>query len=234
LFARKRAVKIGHDDGFRKDEDDLDAANVEWQGENTAYGQCVFYLHGALHLFDTGPHLQKYTWVNTGQALIDQAVANSLLHVGISFLPVTLLELTVQPLLEEPVVLCMKAGHALATKPEIRPEDLDGQPVIAVARQILPAMHEEIAGFFSGFGLELNVVADAYTPLEALSLVEQQVGVCFLCRSLATLGRNIVTKPLFTNVLTRKCGIFYREENVHPLVRKFVALVSERTAQARL
>jgi DNA-binding transcriptional LysR family regulator len=165
---------------------------------------------------------------------IEQAVANSLLHVGISFLPVTLPELSVQPLLEEPIVLCMKAGHALATKPEIRPEDLEHLPVIAVARQILPVMHEEIASFFSGFGLELNVVADAYTPLEALSLVEQQVGVCFLCRSLAALGRNIVTKPLFTNVLTRKCGIFYREENAHPLIRKFVTLVSERTTQARL
>lgn len=66
-------IELGHDDGFRKDEDDPDAAYVEWQGENAAHGQCVFYLHGALHLFDAGPQLQKYTWVNTGQALIDQA-----------------------------------------------------------------------------------------------------------------------------------------------------------------
>jgi DNA-binding transcriptional LysR family regulator len=165
---------------------------------------------------------------------IEQAVAKSLLHVGICFLPVALPELSVRPLLEEPIVLCMKSGHSLATKPEIRPEDMEGQPVIAVARQILPAMHEEIAGFFSGFGLELNVVADAYTPSEALSLVEQQIGVCFLARSSAMLGRSVVTKPLFTNILTRKCGIFYREENAHPLIRKFVTLVSERTAQARL
>jgi DNA-binding transcriptional LysR family regulator len=165
---------------------------------------------------------------------IEQAVAKSLLHVGICFLPVTLRELSVHPLLEEPIVLCMKTGYALATKPEIRPEDLERQPVIAVARQVLPALHEEIASFFGGFGLELNVVADAYTPSEALCLVEQQIGVCFLARSSAMLCRNIVTKPLFTNVLTRKCGIFYHEKNAHPLIRKFVALVSERTAQARL
>ena len=66
-------IALGHDDGFRKDEDDLNAHYVEWQGEGAAHGQCVHYLHGALHLFDAGHQLQKYTWKNTGVALIDQA-----------------------------------------------------------------------------------------------------------------------------------------------------------------
>jgi DNA-binding transcriptional LysR family regulator len=165
---------------------------------------------------------------------IERAVASSILHVGISFLPVSVPGLAVLPLIEEPVVLCMKAGHLLATKSEIRPEDLEGQSVIAVARETFPALHEEITGFFSGFGLELGVVADAYTPSEALCLVEQQIGVCFLARSSAVLGRNVVTKPLFTSILTRKCGIFYRAGNAHPMIRRFAALISERIAQARL
>jgi len=33
----------------------------------------VHYLHGALHLFDAGAELQKYTWVNTGKPLLEQA-----------------------------------------------------------------------------------------------------------------------------------------------------------------
>jgi len=66
-------IGLGHDDGFRKDRADYDAPYVEWQGEGAAHGQCVHYLHGALHLFDAGHQLQKYTWVNTGKALVDQA-----------------------------------------------------------------------------------------------------------------------------------------------------------------
>ena len=66
-------ISLGHDDGFRKDEDDLDAPYVEWQGEGAAQGQCIHYLHGALHLFDACPQLQEYTWINTGVALVDQA-----------------------------------------------------------------------------------------------------------------------------------------------------------------
>jgi len=58
------------DDGFRKP-DDPDADYVTWEPENT-YNQNVYYLHGALHVFDSGSEIQKYTWINTGVRLIEQ------------------------------------------------------------------------------------------------------------------------------------------------------------------
>lgn len=66
-------MNLNHDDGFRKDQDNFDAPYVEWQGERAAKSQNIHYLHGALHLFDAGHQLQKYTWSNTGTALIEQA-----------------------------------------------------------------------------------------------------------------------------------------------------------------
>ncbi len=66
-------IALDYDDGFRKDQDEDDATYVEWQGEGAANSQNIHYLHGALHLFDAGDQLQKYTWVNTGKALVDQA-----------------------------------------------------------------------------------------------------------------------------------------------------------------
>jgi hypothetical protein len=59
------------DDGFRKPDDNYDAEYVTWEAENI-YGQNIYYLHGALHLFDARSELQKYTWTNTGVPLIDQ------------------------------------------------------------------------------------------------------------------------------------------------------------------
>jgi len=58
------------DDGFRKP-DDGEAGYVTWEPENT-YNQNIYYLHGALHIFDAGTKIQKYTWVNTGIRLIEQ------------------------------------------------------------------------------------------------------------------------------------------------------------------
>ncbi|MGE5475155.1 MAG: DUF4917 family protein [Bacteroidales bacterium] len=57
------------DDGFRSDEDDPDAPYVTWQ---EAHKPTVYYLHGALHLFDAGYQLQKYTWSRTDLPIIDQ------------------------------------------------------------------------------------------------------------------------------------------------------------------
>lgn len=66
-------LKLQHNDGFGKDENDYDAPYVMWHGESKSHEQRVHYLHGALHLFDAGYQLQKYTWVNTGIPLVDQA-----------------------------------------------------------------------------------------------------------------------------------------------------------------
>jgi hypothetical protein len=59
------------DDGFRKSEDDYDAPYVVWEPSNS-HRQNTWFLHGALHLFDTGTEVQKYTWINTGSRLINQ------------------------------------------------------------------------------------------------------------------------------------------------------------------
>jgi hypothetical protein len=58
------------DDGFRMPEEDP-ASYVSWEVEKSD-AQNVLFLHGALHLFDAGAELQKYTWVNTGRRLTDQ------------------------------------------------------------------------------------------------------------------------------------------------------------------
>jgi hypothetical protein len=63
--------KIPCDDGFRKPAVDPDAEYVSWDPDNSK-AQTVRYLHGALHLFDTGVEMQKYTWINTQVPLIEQ------------------------------------------------------------------------------------------------------------------------------------------------------------------
>lgn len=67
------------DDGFRTP-DAGPATYVSWEVENSD-AQDIFYIHGALHLFDAGAELQKYTWIHTGRRLTEQireALENSL------------------------------------------------------------------------------------------------------------------------------------------------------------
>jgi hypothetical protein len=69
------AITLNASDGFGNDEDDPDTDYVVWQGETRAHSASVHFLHGALHLFDAGHELQKYTWVRRQERLVDQARA---------------------------------------------------------------------------------------------------------------------------------------------------------------
>lgn len=57
------------DDGFRRPEDGVEKW-VTW--DSSAHTQCIYYLHGGLHIYNAGAEIQKYTWCNTGLALLDQ------------------------------------------------------------------------------------------------------------------------------------------------------------------
>ena len=63
------ALPLRCDDGFRQPEDGP-REYVEW--DLSSNQQNIFYLHGALHIFDAGSGIQKYTWRNTGIPLVEQ------------------------------------------------------------------------------------------------------------------------------------------------------------------
>ncbi len=62
--------EIKCDDGFR-DPEDREEEFVVWEVQNTNQ-QRIFYLHGALHIYDAGADLLKFTWCKTDIALIEQ------------------------------------------------------------------------------------------------------------------------------------------------------------------
>jgi hypothetical protein len=67
-----RLEPFQHDDGFRSPDGEPEADYVTWDGE-AAYTQCIYYLHGALHLYDYGHRLQKICWKRSGGTpLVDQ------------------------------------------------------------------------------------------------------------------------------------------------------------------
>jgi hypothetical protein len=69
-FMHYQDGQLTSDDGFRTP-DTGNSDFVSWDIEKTDW-QNLFYLHGALHVFDSGSELQKFTWINTGVRLIEQ------------------------------------------------------------------------------------------------------------------------------------------------------------------
>lgn len=69
------ATKRTSDDGFRTSQDDIElrceSDYVVWEPDQS-HEQNTWFLHGALHVFDSGIEIKKYTWNRTGVRLIEQ------------------------------------------------------------------------------------------------------------------------------------------------------------------
>jgi len=71
-------IRVAPIDGFGRDTDFEDgeisvSEYVTWQGDSKAHAQNIHYLHGALHIYDRGPDVEKFTWSDKKIRLVDQA-----------------------------------------------------------------------------------------------------------------------------------------------------------------
>jgi LysR family transcriptional regulator, benzoate and cis,cis-muconate-responsive activator of ben and cat genes len=156
------------------------------------------------------------------------------LHVGFGILPILEPDLATRQLMEEPLMACLPAGHRLATKSTIRPEDLDDEPIVSIMRKALPGMHDCIVTHFESLGLSLKFKAEAFSVKEALWLVTQGVGIALMTKFSAMSHRHdVVVRPLSDRLLTVKSGVFTRRDHGQKLIQDFVDLVWLETMTVR-
>jgi DNA-binding transcriptional LysR family regulator len=151
-----------------------------------------------------------------------RGVIEGSLHAGFGILPIHVPELLIRTIYEEPLVVCIPASHRLVAKSVISPQDLDGEPIIAVSREPWPERHQEIEDHFADFGVGLRVVADAYSASEALAYVEQGAGLCLLLGSSVSGHPGITVRPLSTHILKRRCCVFIRDDNHSSVLQNLV------------
>lgn len=153
------------------------------------------------------------------------------LHIGFGFLPIKDPELLVHQVFEEPLVVCLPKEHPLSTKGKvlIRPEELEGLPMIAVGRRAHPPLIEQKEDHFRFLGFRLNVVEECFSPNEALWYVAQGNHVCLLPESEARASEEVIVKPLSDLSFTQKSGVFVRQDHDDAIVEDFLAVVRKDT-----
>jgi LysR family hca operon transcriptional activator len=156
-----------------------------------------------------------------------QRVVDGTLHAAFGELSAAPASLLVRQLLEEPILVCLPKEHRLATNRVVRPQDLEGERIIAVSRDHLPQQHSEVEDLLTQFGVQTRIAADAFGPSEALVLTAQQIGISFLPASLVS-GPPVVARPLSVRTLTRKSGLYIREDNRHQIITSLTNLALHR------
>jgi DNA-binding transcriptional LysR family regulator len=182
-------------------------------------------------------HIDRHASIQRESLLTREVISRVLqgeLHVGFGFLPVREPDLVVRELMEEPLMLCLPAGHRLGDTHSIRPEDLDDVPLISVGRNALPGRHDEMVKHFGSLGISLNFVTDAYLPQEALWLVSRGVGLSLMTRSFISTGRSdIIFRPLSGQLPAIKSGVFVRSDYNNGLVKQFIEKALNETTALR-
>lgn len=143
-------------------------------------------------------------------------------------------DLTVRPLLAEPMVAALPSGHPLSgTRDPLPLAALAGETFILYRRPVGPGLHDAIIAACDRAGFSPRIGQEAPRMLSTMSLVAAGLGVTVVPASMSRLEaegvayRRLADSPA---PLTAPLNLAYRRGEISAAVRRFVALVQRSTA----
>ena len=137
--------------------------------------------------------------------------------------------ITVETVLREPLVVAIAASHALAARPAIRLQDLDGVPLILYPNVPLRGLAQEVADAFRAEGVRMRVEQEVEDVVTAVALVSAGFGAAVTTQSAASLRLpGVEFRPLRSARLKElELSCLYRSGDASPTLRAFLDVVHE-------
>src|ERR1700722_10356628 len=142
-------------------------------------------------------------------------------------------DLTVHPILDEPMVVALPSGHELAGPGDpLVLAALAGETFILYRRPVGPGLHDAIIAACDRAGFSPQIGQEAPRMLSTLSLVAAGLGVTVVPASMSRLeAEGVVYRPLDASAeLTAPLNLAYRRNEISAAVRRFVGLVQKSAA----
>jgi DNA-binding transcriptional LysR family regulator len=142
-------------------------------------------------------------------------------------------DLTVRPLLDEPMVAALPSGHPLSAANEPLPlAALAGEIFILYRRPVGPGLHDAIIAACDRAGFSPQIGQEAPRMLSTLSLVAAGLGVTVVPASMSRLeAEGVAYRALDPSAeLAAPLNLAYRRSEISAAVRRFVGLVQRSAA----
>lgn len=150
------------------------------------------------------------------------------LRVGLVRLPLRAPGVRFEPVLAEPLVVALPAGHPLEAHEAISLEAVAESPLIFFQRRLEPGSHEQILELLGRVGALPKVAQYAVHLQTVIGLVASGIGVAILAESARRLHREgVIYRPLDAPDATSWLGLAWLERDESPLVENFVRVVRE-------
>jgi DNA-binding transcriptional LysR family regulator len=160
-----------------------------------------------------------------------QALHQGRIHVGLVRLPVQDELLSLEPILEEKLVVALPEQHPLAERPRLAFRDLAGEAFLLPPRQLAPGFYEQLADLAQQAGFTLRIGAEASQLQTILNLVAAGMGITLVPESVMQMsGRGVVFKRLPEPSPTMEIAVAWRRDDPSQVLQAFLEVVRE-TAQ---
>lgn len=192
------------------------------------------FLPGVLETFSR-EHAQVTYDLYTGNAdLIKEHLNQGLLDIGILLEPVDMekYDFVRLPYKEKWGVLVHKSSE-LASKKQVKPEDLPGLPLINTKRSIV---QKEIAGWSKDYYEKLTFIATYNLLTNAVSLVEHGLGSVITIKGAFYnhSGRQVKFLPFYPELTTGTVLVWKKNQILSRATRAFLAHIYDRLEQRRI
>ena len=138
--------------------------------------------------------------------------------------------ITFKPLINEPLVAVLPAGHRLTAAKTVRLKDMADEIYITPTR-VAPALKAAIERYAVKSGVVLQAQYDAENLSSVLSLVASTDGVTILPHYVTQmLPASIVVRPFHGSPPTIELALGYSRSNASPLLKRFIARTDQMIA----
>ncbi|AKN15630.1 LysR family transcriptional regulator [Mycobacterium haemophilum DSM 44634] len=159
-------------------------------------------------------------------------LAEHRLDVGFLRGPVNEASLTVQTLVEDPLMAVVCDDHPLAEQERIAASLLGDQPIVLWARRAAPASYADIVELFRRHDIEPPIVDESPHIQTVLALVASGAGISLLPTSFINLSRKGVRfVPLHGPIPHSPIALAWRTSSQSPAVRCFLDVATRTSPQ---
>lgn len=139
--------------------------------------------------------------------------------------------LTVETILEEPLVVALPIHHRLAKKRRLGFDDLRGEPMFWFERRLNPGFYDHCHTIFEQIDFKPNIIPEPPDHHILLGLIAEGQGIALISASLQNVKRTGVAFRALkegSNRLSMGIAVTYSEHNPSPVLRPFLDLVRKK------
>ncbi|MBD2080006.1 LysR family transcriptional regulator [Leptolyngbya sp. FACHB-17] len=162
----------------------------------------------------------------------EEALQNHRIEVGFCHPPLKDNHLSLEYILQEPLVVALPESHPLATEPAISLHSLADESFILFPRHLGPGLYDQIVSFCEQANFRPNVMQEAIQMQTIIGLISAEMGIALVPASLQSLKRvGVVYKPLESAMPLAEMAplvetaIVWRPDHTSSVLREFLQVV---------